>query len=159
MIAYQRRRRFRYPGLGAVENDTWPSTGALETETESLRLSVMQLARSIFDAVAVPSDDWQNAWNTFVADFNQWRDSGYFWNPTRRDELLEYRKRFNALLAQFQNIGIGSAVTTTNATPTQVSPLQQASALITKVGWVLAIGAVAYVGITVYRDTRILWKH
>jgi hypothetical protein len=96
--------------LGDVAADTWPSTGAINTETASLATSVAQLGKDIFAGFgrdSYPVDDpgvgsLQNAWNAFLADFNQWRDAGWFWNPSRRDELIGYRARFNALLAQWR---------------------------------------------------------
>ena len=99
-------------GLGDVASDTWPSTGAINTETASLATSVAQLGKDIFDGFgrdSYPIDDpgvhaLQNAWNAFLADFNQWQASGYFWNPSRRDELVGYRARFNALLAQWRAV-------------------------------------------------------
>ena len=98
--------------LGDVASDTWPSTGAINTETASLATSVAQLGRDIFDGFgrdSYPVDDpgvgaLQNAWNAFLADFNQWQASAYFWNPSRRDELISYRARFNALLAQWRAV-------------------------------------------------------
>ena len=48
---------------------------------------------------------FQNAWNAFIADFDQWKDAGWFWNLTRRDQLLGYRTRFNALLEKSKTLG------------------------------------------------------
>lgn len=141
-------------GLGAVENDTWPSTGAIDTESNSLDLAIKQLARDNFDQ-GMPSWDstLQNSWNTFVADWNYWLNTGYFWNPTRRDELLEYRKRFNDLRTQMQAGGVSTY------TPEQVSTkganaFDVAGSLLTKTLWVVGGVAVLLVGHAAYKEFR-----
>ena len=61
----------------------------------------------------------QNAWNAFLADFRQWQAAGWFWNPSRRDELIGYRARFNALLAQWRSVPavVTAAVAVAGAEP------------------------------------------
>src|SRR5882672_9556011 len=94
-----------FSGFSGVEDSIWPSTGSLDTETASLDATVKELGTDIFnDTVSASNENYQtflNAWNTFVADFNQWLKAAWFWNPTRRDELVDYRKRFNSLLTRY----------------------------------------------------------
>lgn len=141
-------------GLAGVESDTWPSTGAIDVETNSLDLSIKQLAADWFrtapDNTADPG--LLAAWNTFIADWSQWRDAAWFWNPTRRDELLGYRKRFNDFLTRFNNAGVGSL-----AMPQATSgldALDKAGDLLTKAMWVVGgIGAL-WAANTVYKTLR-----
>jgi hypothetical protein len=142
----------RFPQLGAVENDTWPSTGALETETQSLWLSMLQLSKDVFNSNAYVDDVWTRSWNTFVADVQQWKDAGWFWNPTRRDELLEYRRRFNTLLAQFQGAGVSTGAEQQAATGS--TPLDTVNTILTKALWVVGgVGALWAVH-SVYKEFR-----
>lgn len=100
--------------LGAVESVVWPTTGDLDTETRSLGITISTLGHDYAASSLTTSDDsvalWERSWNDFVTDFLQWQSSPYFWNPTRRDQLLEYRRRFNALLDQYRGLG-GAAQT------------------------------------------------
>lgn len=100
--------------LSGVEDSLWPTTGDINTETASLETTVQNLGQDILlDQVSASDPNWQvfqNKWNAFVADFDQWRNASWFWNPTRRDDLLSYRSRFNSLLDQYH--GINGAVTT-----------------------------------------------
>jgi hypothetical protein len=145
-------------GMGDVATDTWPSTGAIDTETQSLALSISQLGTDIFNSNTPDSDAYttlQNAWNTFVADFTQWQNAAWFWNPSRRDELVSYRARYNALLAQWQSLpGVVTAATpVANATP-PASPLDTVLAIAGDLVWVAAIGAAVWVGSTIYKEIR-----
>lgn len=142
--------------LGDVASDTWPSTGAVNTETASLATSVAQLGRDIFDAFArdsYPVDDpavgaLQNAWNAFLADFNQWQAAGWFWNPSRRDELIVYRARFNALLAQWRAVPsvVTVAAPVAGAEPAKGGLAEAADRVETIVKWgaLLVGGVVAF---------------
>jgi hypothetical protein len=151
------------PSLGDVAEDTWPSTGAIDTETASLATSVAQLGRDIFDGFgrdAYPIDDagvqaLQNAWNAFLADFNQWKDAAWFWNPSRRDELVSYRAKFNALLAQWQSVPqvITVAKPVAGAAPAK-SSLDKAADIAGSLVWIVGIGAAVWIGHTVYREMR-----
>ncbi len=93
-----------YNQLNGVESSTWPTTGDIDTETNSLALSVVALGHDPAVSSPLVGDAWLAAWNLFVDDFNQWKDAAWFWNPTRRDQLISYRARFNDLLSQLQNI-------------------------------------------------------
>ncbi len=93
-----------YNQLNGVESSTWPTTGDIDTETNSLTLSVVALGHDPSVSSPLVGDAWLAAWNLFVDDFNQWKDAAWFWNPTRRDQLISYRARFNDLLSQLQNI-------------------------------------------------------
>lgn len=151
------------PAMGDVVDDTWPSTGAIDTETASLAVSVAQLGRDIFDGFgrdAYPVDDpgvgaLQNAWNAFLADFNQWKDAAWFWNPSRRDELVTYRARFNDLLAQWRGVPtvITAAKPVAGAAPAK-SPLDKAADVASSLVWIVGIGAALWVGTTVYKEMR-----
>lgn len=150
------------PSLGSfgdVATDTWPSTGAIDTETESLALSISQLGTDIFNSDGTGDDQayftLQNAWNTFVADFSQWKDSAWFWNPSRRDELVAYRARYNALLAQWQALPgvVTAAAPVPNATLPK-SPLDTGLAIAGDLIWVAAIGAGVWVASTLYKELR-----
>ena len=149
----------RTPTLGDVSTDTWPSTGAIETETASLEISVQQLGRDIFNdsTVSAASDDYQalqNAWNSFVADFDQWRDAAWFWNPSRRDELIGYRARFNALLAQWRGLGVVTAAAPVVGDKPATSPLDQVLGILDKVVLVVGIGAAVWAASTIYKELR-----
>lgn len=147
----------RQISLGDVAADTWPSTGEIDTETQSLATSIQQLAQDWFDT---QSPGWtpqlQNSWNAFVADFNNWKNSGYFWNPGRRDELLGYRGRFNTFIASFNNAGVSTDVTPGQVGSTVALPdaLDKVSDITTKALYVvLGIGAL-WAGATVYKELR-----
>jgi hypothetical protein len=151
------------PAMGNVADDSWPSTGAINTETASLATSVAQLGRDIFDGFgrdAYPIDDpavqaLQNAWNAFLADFSQWRDSAWFWNPSRRDELISYRARFNELLSQWRGVPdvITAAKPVEGAAPAK-SALDKAADVAGSLVWIVGIGAALWVGTTVYKELR-----
>jgi hypothetical protein len=158
-------RALAAPSMGDVAADTWPSTGAIDTETASLATSIDQLGRDIFDAFGRDSynvDDpavgsLQNAWNAYLADFAQWQTSAYFWNPSRRDELVSYRARFNALLAQWK--GLAGAGVITAAAPVAgatlpKSPLDKAADLAGSLVWIVGIGAGLWVASTVYKEVQ-----
>jgi len=140
--------------MSGVEGAIWPTTGDIDTETNSLAISIQQLGNDIFNSnVSASVAGWQpfqDAWNAFVADFDQWQNAGWFWNPTRRDELLDYRARFNALLSQMQGLGIA-----TNATPlASTAPpdeLDKVLAILDKIVIVGAVAGVGYVGWRVYK--------
>jgi hypothetical protein len=104
-----------FRGFAGVEDSIWPSTGAIDTETASLDATVKELGSDVFaDTVSASNANyqvWLTAWDTFVADFNQWMSSSWFWNPTRRDELVDYRKRFNSLLTRYHAFDSVGAVT------------------------------------------------
>jgi hypothetical protein len=153
------------PAMGDVASDTWPSTGAIDTETASLATSVAELGRDIFDAFGRGSYDvedqnvqaLQNSWNAFLADFNQWQASGYFWNPSRRDELVSYRARFNRELAQWKGLGAAGVTTAAAAVAGAVlpqSPLDKAADIAGSLVWILGIGAALWVGTTVYKEIK-----
>lgn len=149
------------PGLGDVASDTWPSTGEIDTETTSLWNSMMQLSQDWFDT---QSPGWtaqlQNAWNAFVADFTNWKNSSYFWNPGRRDELLDYRKRFNTFVTNFTAAGVSTDVTPAQVGSTVILPsgldsvVSSASGLLTKALYVVLGVGVLWAGMTVYKETR-----
>lgn len=96
-------------GLQGVEASIWPTTGNIDDETNSLAITISTLghdyAASSLSTSNPTVDTWQRGWNGFVTDFLAWKSSSYFWNPTRRDELVGYRARFNALLAAYQGLG------------------------------------------------------
>lgn len=139
--------------LAGVENDVWPSTGALDVETNSLDLSIQQLAHDNFDQGMLGWDSvLQNAWNTFIADWNQWKSAGWFWNPSRRDELLSYRKRFNDLLAQIQ--ARGTSTQTQPVAAVGVTPFDQVSSMLTKTAWIVGGVAAIWAASTVYKEVR-----
>lgn len=93
-------------GLGDVADAFWPTTGDIDTATNSLAITIQELGTDIFNDTGNASDDsyqaFLTAWDAFVADFDQWKDTTLYWNPTRRDELIDYRKRFNDLLSTYQ---------------------------------------------------------
>lgn len=145
-------------GLGDVANDTWPSTGEIDNETKSLDLTIRQLAQDSFNGELPGFGDTslQTAWNTFIADWSQWRDAAYFWNPGRRDELLTYRKRFNDLLALMKGAGTVTTIGTTQVGSTTAAPdgLDKVSDILTKALWVAGIVGVVWAGHTVYKEFR-----
>lgn len=157
------RRVAAVPALSGVEDDTWPSTGAIDTETASLATSVAQLGRDIFDGFgrdAYPIGDagvqaLQNAWNAFLADFDQWKDAAWFWNPSRRNELVSYRARFNDLLAQWRSVPevVTAAKPVAGAAPAK-SPLDKAADVAGSLVWIVGIGAALWVGTTVYKELK-----
>jgi hypothetical protein len=113
LTGYRRRSGMRdltdLGDLGAVESMVWPTTGDINTETASLANSVSLLGSDYAASSLTTVDDsvalWQRSWNSFVTDFLQWQASPYFWNPSRRNQLVDYRKRFNDLLAAYHNLG------------------------------------------------------
>lgn len=143
-------------GMGAVEAALWPTTGDIDNETASFAGTVLQLAADIFNANIGAGDDVQTflrSWNTFVDDFNAWKDAAWFWNPTRRDQLLEYRGRFNVLLAQFRALG-GSSGAQAQAAAKEPDAVDKAISFVTRAGIVLGVGLVAYVGFTAWKEAR-----
>jgi hypothetical protein len=142
-------------GFGAVENSLWPTTGDIDTETASLATQVHQLAQDIFNANVPADDTWsvfQNAWNAFIADFNQWKDAAWFWNLTRRDQLLNYRTKFNALLDKAKSMGIG-----TMASPqadTGSDPVSKLLGTLTTVAIVVGAAVGGYYAFQIYRSAR-----
>lgn len=95
--------------MGATESMVWPTTGDINTETASLANSISLLGSDYASSSLSTADDsvalWERSWNAFVTDFLQWQASGYFWNPSRRTQLVDYRRRFNDLLAAYNSLG------------------------------------------------------
>jgi hypothetical protein len=144
------------PTMGAVESALWPTTGDLDTETASLSLQIEQLGRDIFNAFGgldTSGADWDqfsSGWRTFLDDFRQWRDAGWFWNPTRRDQLLGYRTTFNAMLAQAKRLGVG-----TLAAPQKDEgddPLSKFLGTLTTVVIVAGVAVGAYYGAKIIKE-------
>lgn len=149
-------------GFGDIAGETWPTTGEINTETASLALTVSSLGRDIFNSETPNSPEYytlQNAWNTFVADFGQWKDAGWFWNPGRRDELVAYRARFNHLLDLWKGLGNGAVLTVADPVAGDTlppSPLDKAADIARSLVWVLGIGGALWVGFTLYRESKAL---
>ena len=147
----------RNPSLGAVESSLWPTTGDIDTETTSLGLQVQQLAQDVFNGATPDTPEyftWQNAWNTFIADFNQWKDAGWFWNLTRRDQLLSYRTRFNALLAEAQKLGVGTMVKPQADTGTD--PVSKFLGTLTTVALVIGASVGGYYAFQIFKAGKVL---
>lgn len=149
-------------GFGDVAGETWPTTGEINTETASLALSISSLGRDIFNSETPDSPDYfalENGWNTFVADFGQWKDAGWFWNPGRRDELVAFRARFNALLDKWKALGNGAVITVAGPVAGATAPpstLDKAADIARSLVWVVGIGGALWVGITLYREAKTL---
>lgn len=98
----------RHTGLGAVESSVWPTTGDIDAETQSLATTIATLGHDIAGSGVDPStieyQSFERAWNGFVTDFLAWQDAPWFWNPTRRDQLVSYRQRYNQLLASYKTL-------------------------------------------------------
>jgi heme oxygenase len=142
--------------MGAVEGSLWPTTGDINNESQSLAASIQQVGRDIFNSSVSGDSDayatFQNSWNTFVQDFDAWKDASWFWNPTRRDELIEYRGRYNALLSQMRALGISSlAADQKTSAP---NPLDTALSVLNKLIIGGAVLGVAYIGYRVWEKTR-----
>lgn len=134
--------------LGAVESVVWPTTGDLETETRSLAQSISLLGSDYAASLLSTSNSsvatWERSWNSFVTDFLQWKDSPYFWNPTRRNQLVEYRRRFNELLAQYKGLGTSAITLISPVTGDRVAP-DSLDKVMTAVKWggaLLIVGGV-----------------
>lgn len=133
-------------GFAGVEDSLWPPTGDLDTATESLALSVSELGHDVIADNTGSGDDvqtWLRAWNAFVRDFTQWKGAGYYWNPSRRDALVDYRRRFNDLLARYHELpgAITTGAEAVKGDTPGASPLAQAESLVTKVvGGALVLG-------------------
>ncbi len=123
MRGFSNRRR---QGLGALEADVWPPTHGLDSETNSLAQTIATFghdyAFSLLDAGDPAVQMFQRAWNDFVTDFLQWKEGPYFWNPTRRDQLVEYRAKFNRLLQQYQALGPEAATSVAPVVGDHVQP-------------------------------------
>ena len=148
MIAsYRRRPDMRGMGdlEGGIESAVWPTTGDINTETQSLAITISSLGADYGNSSLSTADDavamWQRDWNAFVTDFLQWKDAGWFWNPTRRDALVNYRARFNILLAQYHNLG-GSAQTLINPVAGDQPTPDSLDTMMSAVKWV-GIGLIA----------------
>lgn len=142
--------------MGAVEGALWPSTGDIDRETESLAIAIRQLGHDIGNSVTPNSDAYfafERGWNAFVADFGQWKDGGWYWNPTRRDQLLEYRQRFNALLEQARTFQVASVAVAQKAQP-EPDGVDKLLAAVNKVVIVGAAVGVGFVLWKVYKETR-----
>lgn len=156
MIHIAREVYLRNPSLGAVESSLWPSTGDIDTETASLATSVHQLAEDIFQAQPLPDtadyNAFQNAWNAFIADFNQWKDAGWFWNLTRRDQLLGYRTRFNALLDKAKTLGANTMAAPQADTGTD--PVSKFLGTATTVALVIGAAVAGYYAFRIVKGVR-----
>jgi hypothetical protein len=154
-----RRGGYSGAGMGAVENSFWPTTGDVDSETNSLEQSVAQLGRDVFtafgasDTLSGDNPDFlafSSAWNAFYEDFEAWRTAGWFWNPTRRDQLLEYRTRYNALLLEAKRLGVG-----TLAAPLAdhgEDPVSKLLGTFGTVAIVLGVGIAGYFGVKVWNE-------
>jgi hypothetical protein len=146
--------------LANIAEETWPTTGEIDTETASLLLSVQALARDIFDSGVSSSPEYftlQNQWNAFASDFAQWRASAWFWNPGRRDELVAYRARFNALLGAWQALpggGVQTAATPVAGAELPPSTLDKVADIGRSLAWIVGFGAALWVGTTLYKEVR-----
>jgi hypothetical protein len=109
-----RRRR----GMEGVEASVWPTTGDIDNETNSLAQTISTFGHDVAWSNTTVTDDvfqtFLRAWDGFVTDFLTWKEGAWFWNPTRRDQLIDYKARFNQLLQRFQALGIGAS---TDVTP------------------------------------------
>lgn len=156
MIYLDRNVYLRNPSLGAVESSLWPTTGDIDTETASLAIQVHQLAQDVFNANVPADDKWsvfQDAWNAFIADFDQWKDASWFWNLTRRDQLLSYRSKFNALLTQAKALGVGT-LAAPQASEKEADPLSKFFGTATTVAMVVGGAVVAYYGFQIVKGAR-----
>jgi hypothetical protein len=145
--------------MGALEDALWPSSGALDTEEKSLQLQISALGHDIAFSSAPASDDrvqsFLRTWNAYVQDFLNWRSAPWFWNPNRRDQLIEYRRRFNAFREQFLTLpGSSTTVQPVAGAKPADGPFDQAVKILNKVVIVVAIGAGLWVASTVYREAR-----
>ncbi len=142
-------------GMGAVEGALWPTTGDIDVETDSLATAIAQLGHDIGNSQTPNSDAYfvfQNAWNSFVADFGNWKDAAWFWNPTRRDQLLDYRSRFNQLLEQARTLNVATAAAMQKAQP-EPDTLDKLLAAVNKIVIVGALVGTGFIVWKIYRET------
>lgn len=109
----------RLPALGYSMGDLDPGAilapgrDELARETLQLRDRIDQLGRDWFNSDGnTVSQNLLSRWDAFVDEIKTW-DSGpdfltHVWNTTWRDELLDYQKKFNGFVAEFQQAGVGT---------------------------------------------------
>lgn len=146
------------PTLGAIENSLWPSTGDIDTETKGLDSQITELGRDVFnwfpnaDTSTPQVDQFSSGWNAFLDDWRNWRDAAWFWNLTRRDQLLGYRSRFNQLLAAAKSLSVGTLATPQADTGTD--PFSKLLGTLTTVAIVAGVGIGAFYGVKIFKEAR-----
>ncbi len=158
MLNGSSRRRRSLGGLGALEADVWPPTHGLDSETNSLAQTISTFGHDYAFSILTTADPaveaFQRAWNDFVTDFLSWKSTPYFWNPTRRDQLVEYRAKFNRLLQIYKTLGPAATTTVAPVVGDQVQPDSLDKVMVAvKWGGVLLAGGLVY---KVLSDTGLL---
>lgn len=97
-----------------LEDDVIPVVADIEGAIAELGAKIRAFAAETFEQLPdVPAaQGYLVAWNTFVQEFDAWRDGWWVDRFKRRNEVLSYRKRFNTLQAFFHGLA-GTAATTT----------------------------------------------
>ena len=96
-------------GLQGFETDFLPNRYEINAAADELQTQILTFARD-FTSRATPSDNesyqrFLDQWNTFVGDFNAWHDDWWWSTWSRREELLQFRRRYNQLVAEYQAMG------------------------------------------------------
>lgn len=95
-------------------NQLVPSRDELESETEALDRSIVQLARDVFDSDVNVSRGVLASWDSFVSEFHAWNSGPSFLahvvNETWLSELVDFQRRFNHFVDVFGSAGVGSGV-------------------------------------------------
>jgi hypothetical protein len=78
---------------GDVESDWFPWAAEIDAATQELSMKIQGLNTDI--KTLKISDSFRVQWVDYVKLFVAWRDSTWFNSWKRRDELLNFRRRFN----------------------------------------------------------------
>jgi hypothetical protein len=97
-----------------LETDVIPTVADIDAGIADLGGKIKAFATETFDQLPdVPqAQAYLVAWNAFIVDFERWRDAFWFDRWGRRNEVIAYRKRFNALQEWWAGLS-GTLVTTT----------------------------------------------
>lgn len=109
----KRQKTNRDWSIGALETDSLPRAHEINAASEELEQKIAGLSRDIEAKGNLPPS-FSNQWNDFKAAFVEWfgtkdKRKKWFNSWLRRDEVLNFRRRFNDLLTAFRSLG-GSAL-------------------------------------------------
>ncbi len=97
-------------GVAGFETDFLPNRYEINAAADDLQSKILIFSRD-FTARQSPGTDEEyqrflSQWNAFVGDFNAWHGVFFWWSTwSRREELLQFRKRFNDLVAEYESLG------------------------------------------------------
>ncbi len=87
------------PGIGAFEDTLWLTQPEIKGATDELDARIKAFGKETFEQLLDVPDvqGFITQWNAFVADWDAFRDEWWVNPYRRRDGIIAFRARFNAL--------------------------------------------------------------